>query len=410
MTGGFKILFVSYGGGHVRMALPVAKRLAEDAVYDITYLGLTTAAQMVLDSGLELLQFSDLVIPGVDDGALKFGKELSEGVDNSLVSTNESIAYLGLSFAELIHDYGRDEALRRYNKYGRHSFLPVRILQRAIERVKPDLIIITNSPRAEHAASLAANKLGVPVLCLVDLFAVDEIKWIGGKSYAQAYCVLNDSVKEFLVDSGCDRSSIFVTGNPAFDDLLDSSLPLRAKKLRVTNSWENKFIIMWPMVDEPKSNPFTGELGIASAPEKALAEIVKFVLSREDTLLWVRPRPGTNFSFQIKDPRLIVTDQSWDLGETLHAVNLVIAMNTTVAVQAYLTGAPVLKVLGSVFDRAMPLREYGIAFKEVRITEIFHALTECVVTLNREAKFFEKATEKVKSVVDRICSGEISRL
>lgn len=402
MSRKFKILFVTYGGGHVRMALPVAKRLANNPDYDVTYLGLTTAAQMILDSGIRLLRFSDLVIPDVDNEALKLGRELSKSVDNNLVPVSETIAYLGLSFSELIQDLGRNQALQQYDSIGRHAFRPVRVLRRAIERVMPDLVVITNSPRAEHAASLAANELNIPVLCLVDLFAIDEVKWIAGSSYAKAYCVLNDSVKEFLVDSGCKKDSIFVTGNPAFDRLLDSSLPLKAKKLRANKSCVDKFIILWPMVDEPNRNPFTGELGSSSNPAKALSEIVKFVLSREDVVLWVRPRPGASFSFPEKDSRLVVTDNSWNLSETLYAVNLVIAMNTTIAVEAYLTGAPVLKVLGSVFDRAMPLKKYGIAFKEVQIADIYDVLSESILTINRSTRAFENATEKVKLVVDRL--------
>jgi hypothetical protein len=66
---------------------------------------------------------------------------------------------------------------------------------------------------------LAVRQLGIPSICVVDLFAIDEVKWIGAPDYADQVCVLNESVRQFLVAAGRSEDQVVVTGNPGFDAL-----------------------------------------------------------------------------------------------------------------------------------------------------------------------------------------------
>ena len=59
-----KVLFACYGSGHVRMVIPVARELQDSGRAQVQVLGLTTAAQVVRDAGLPLLQVKDFVRPG----------------------------------------------------------------------------------------------------------------------------------------------------------------------------------------------------------------------------------------------------------------------------------------------------------------------------------------------------------
>ena len=58
-----KALFVAYGGGHVRMLLPVARSLRERGWAEPVFLGLTTARAEVEAAGFRCLGFLDFVRP-----------------------------------------------------------------------------------------------------------------------------------------------------------------------------------------------------------------------------------------------------------------------------------------------------------------------------------------------------------
>ena len=53
------VLFVTYGSGHVRMVIPVARALADSGLARPLILALTTAAPVVRATGLDMVQFKD---------------------------------------------------------------------------------------------------------------------------------------------------------------------------------------------------------------------------------------------------------------------------------------------------------------------------------------------------------------
>lgn len=398
-----KVLFVTYGGGHIKMTLPVAEGLADSAKAQVVVLGLTTAAPQVRAAGLDLVRFCDLIDTGNpgDAKALVWGEQLARDMDkNSAVDHAETVAYLGLCFHELVEDVGLIAAQEMYKRNGRHAFLPVKTMARMLALVKPDVVVTTNSPRAERAAVLAAKRVGIPAVCMVDLFAKDEVSWIGAKDYADSVCVLNDSVKKFLVAAGRDASQIHVTGNPNFDALCEPSLKARGIALRTRCGWGGKSVILWPCVDEPAVHPFNGTAGEPEVPVRALSALVNFVMSRADFVLCVRPRPGYPAPGLPADDRVLLTGQDWALPELLSAVDMVVAMNSTIAVEAYFAGAHVIKLLGSVFDDAMPLVEYGLAQEQATIDNIGPAVLRIGKLPDRRALQPEPATERVLRVIE----------
>ena len=62
-----------------------------------------------------------------------------------------------------------------------------------------------------------AGKLNIPSVCIVDLFAVKEVAWVGEPGYADKVCVLSEFVKNTLMRAGRNDKDIIVTGNPAFE-------------------------------------------------------------------------------------------------------------------------------------------------------------------------------------------------
>lgn len=393
-----KVLFVCYGSGHVRMVVPVAQALRDAGMAQVEALGLTTAASVVRAAGLPLLQFKDFVMPG-DEPALARGRELVAAMD-AVEDVPESEAYLGLCYAELEAQVGKAEAAARYATLGRQAFLPVRTLERILRRVRPDLVVATNSPRAERAAVLAAGRIGIPAVCMVDLFAVDEVRWIGAPGYARKVCVLNEGVRQFLVAAGRKPDEIVVTGNPAFDALLDASNAQEGRQLRERHGWQGRRVLLWPTQAEPAVHPFDGSPGDPSLPHRVLGALIDWVARQHDVVLCVRPRAGEmGPPLPQADDRFVVTGQDWPLPALLHAVDAVVTLTSTVGLEGHLCGARLIQVLGSVFEQAMPLARFGVADAAVPLEGLEQALEHWSRQPRRAAVTAQPATPRVLRVL-----------
>jgi hypothetical protein len=371
-----KVLFVTYGSGHVRMVVPVARALAAEGLAQVQVLALTTAAPVARDAGLDVLQFKNFITPG-DAAALAHGRRLMAAMEGPVADPAETEAYLGLCYAELEEDAGQDEAARRYQRDGRQAFLPRRVLHRILSQVDASLVVATNSPRAERASIMAARDRGLPSICMVDLFCLDET-WIYEPGYADRVCVLNEEVKSFLVESGRQPAQVTVTGNPAFDALADPSNLAAGRSLRAARGWNGKRVLLWPTQVEPAFHPFNGLPGNPQLPTQALAEVIGWVRAQGDVVLCVRPRAGEVPPSLPADPRIVVVGQDVPLAQLLHAVDLVVTLNSTVGLEGHLAGTRLVQVLGSVFDSAMPLVRYGIADEAVEPGGIGAALHRCL--------------------------------
>lgn len=395
------VLFVTYGSGHVRMVVPVARALANAGLAKPVVLALTTAASVARAAGLKVFQFKDFLTTG-DGAAIAHGKRLMAEMSGSVTDPEETVAYLGLCYAELVEDVGFVEALRLYQRDGRQAFLPLRTLQRIVGKLAPSVVVTTNSPRAERAAIVAARSLGLPSVCLVDLFCLDEVKWIGVPDYADTVCVLNDSVKRFLESAGRAGGQVVVTGNPAFDTLGDPGHIVDGQQLRLSRQWGNKRVLLWPTQVEPAYHPFNGASGDVDLPRSALKRVIHWVLSRDDCILCIRPRAGELAPTVPDDPRIVVTGQEVSLPALLQAVDLVVTLNSTVGLEGHLAGTRLVQILGSVFDDAMPLKSYGIADEAVDVAGISAALDRCISLPRRATESLQAdATSKVLESIRR---------
>ncbi|HSV80251.1 MAG TPA: UDP-glycosyltransferase [Ramlibacter sp.] len=393
-----KLLFVCYGSGHVRMVLPVARALRNRRLAEVAVLALTTAAAEAQAAGFPVLRFKDFVDPVADAAALAHGRRLVTGLQQ-VVDPEESIAYLGMSYADLEDEVGPKEAARRYARDGRQAFLPRRSLRRLLGAIRPQLVVATNSPRAERAAIEAAGELGIPAVCLVDLFAIDEVRWIAQPGYAQHVCVLNEQVRALLLAAGRRPDEVVVTGNPAFDALRDPALASQGRELRTARGWAGKRVLLWPTQVEPALHPFDGRQGDPGLPERALQSLVQWTLRQPDAILCVRPRPGEAAPALPADRRIVLTGQDWPLVPLLHAVDVVVTLSSTVGLEGHLAGARLVQVRGSVFEDAMPLARFGIADAAVPLDGLTAALDRWSHAGRRPPRQGENATERVLSVL-----------
>lgn len=368
------VLFVTYGGGHVNMVIPVARSLLEQGV-QVQVLGLTTAGAALERAGIPSLGFRDLVMPG-DTAALARGERLAAGLPPGSVPYEETVAYLGLSYADLEARLGAEEAERRYASEGRRCFLPLTVMARALDLLQPDLVVATNSPRAERAAIMAASAKGIPALCLVDLFATQEIAWIGEPGYADRVCVLTESVRRRVIERGRRPGEVVVTGNPAFDRLAMPGVVKRARAFRAERAWGQRRVVLWASQPEPERHPFTGATGDPSLPRRIEQTLMAMLRAHPDWQLVIRPHPSENLQFPELLPRVAISTQDDDLAVLLQAVDVVVTMTSTVGLEAALLGKPVVAVGLSVSRDDAPYASLGLARGVEQLDELEAALIE----------------------------------
>ena len=112
---------------------------------------------------------------------------------------------------DLIDQFGKEKAKEIWLNHGRQGFYPINFFKKILRNIKPDLVISTNSPRSEKAALRASKYLNIPSLCLVDLFGVQEIDWLKVNGHGTKICVIDNKVKNFLIENEENADEIVVT-------------------------------------------------------------------------------------------------------------------------------------------------------------------------------------------------------
>lgn len=357
-----KILFVTYGGGHVRMMLPVIRSLLDQGGLSIEVLALTTARDYLARHGIKSKGFRDLVTEA-DGQALAWGRALMDGQTHPSVEAAESEAYLGLSYAELVEDRGLEGARQAFGHRGRAAFNPVRVLGRALRQLAPDLVVATSSPRAEAAALRAARTHGIPAICLVDLFALEELKYISQPGYADRICVLDEHVLARFLAAGRAGHEVVATGNPAFDSLADPALARQAAQWLASQPWRARKKILWVSQPEPARHRITGEPGDEGLPRRVFEAMSQLAARRPDWHLIVRPHPSEDAAGFRPGPNVSISTQQEPLHMLLHAVNAVVCMTSTVGYEAALLGKPLIHLPLSVYRDEADYTQMGLALR-----------------------------------------------
>jgi hypothetical protein len=398
------ILLVAYGGGHVAMLAPIAQALRV-AGRPFTFLALTTAKSVLDRLGIPSIGFRDLP-EATETDAQRWGSELVVDLPvGGPVSPQETVAYLGASFRDLVDGYGEAEAKRRYSEAGRQAFLPVATMLRVMKRIAPDLVISTNSPRAERAAILAAGQLGIPSVCAVDLFALQEVQWIGQPGYATRVCVLNESVRNMFLAHGRKPEEVVVTGNPAFDRLKDPETAQLGGRLRRDRGWDDgKKNVLWASQIEPEWHPFNDISGDPSLPRRVESHLRDIVAADENLRLVVRYHPSERVIFE-PGIRVDFSPVSEPISTLLHAVDAVVVTASTVGLEAALAGRPVVSVDISVITPYTQFAAMGVSRGVTHLKDLRIALDEALAGLGpvfAECQSGKTATQEILEVIDKL--------
>jgi hypothetical protein len=339
-----KVLFVSYGGGHVEMCLPVMRALrTQFPGSEVRILALTTAAGVARRAGEQPLAFRDFCRGQEGERALRYGEQLVGEQQHPDVDREESFAYLGLNFLEWVQEFGEQGAWQRWREQGRQGFRPVRLFHRVLSELRPDVVVTTNSPRSEQAAIEAAQALHIPALSMVDLFALPGDPYRSRSVHADRIAVLSDATRRNLQEAGIPSERIVVTGNPAFDGLTGANANAAADRFRAERGWVDRPMVLWAGHMEPDdSDPLWAGAALGNAVQQAL---LRWLQAQDDGCLAIRYHPNEWHRFERPPvhPRLHWSQPDREgLLPVLAAADVVIVQATTVGAQAHAAGKQVL--------------------------------------------------------------------
>jgi len=387
-----KIVFVTYGGGHARMLAPVVESLSQVKGIEVSVLALTTAMMEFDDQSIRLYGYKDFFYE--NPRVIKYGEILAKDLD-TVVDYEETVAYLGQNYLELVDDIGEDKANKKYKKLGRQAFEPKKSLNKILKVIAPDLVVATNSPRSEKAAIQAARDLNMPSVALIDMFSIRCESWFSKTNYADKILVLSESVKKHLISIGRDEASIVVTGNPAFDSLV-RNYTVNRKEI-ITKKSNLPFTVLWASQREPEYCQETNLYGDTELPIKLENTLLKIFEKHSNWQLIARNHPS-------EAPReypdfVKKSSQSEDLVELLSNVHVVVTLTSTVGFQGGILGADFITVDCSVFTPTMPFSEMGFSVGVQSVTDVEKELEKLYENMNtnnsKSIYCIEDATQRV---------------
>lgn len=338
-----KVFLVFYGGGHVTAAIPLIQLLQKRG-HEVVPLALTTASAVLSRLGIAHRTVRDYVDPA-DIRIAHYGSKLAERhhTEGKGIPLEESIAYLGASMRDLVDEIGEVEAWAEYAERGLNAFCPVATASNILQAERPDWVLATASPRMEAAVLRAAHRLGIPSICVIDLFAILELPWLRRLDNGHLLTVYSQSVVDRLVNVGRARERIFVTGNPAFDALNDAGLRrLGAEWRQQHNVGDHEKLILWAEQPEP-SNP--------DLPRRVRAFLAEICAKRANWRLVVRLHPSsTDPRGEVIPPGALHSPAEDALPVVAAAADAVVTLTSTVAMEMLLTGKPAIVLRISQYD------------------------------------------------------------
>jgi hypothetical protein len=384
-----RLLFVTYGGGHAHMVYPVVRALRRSEAFwngqlEIKVLGVPAATYTLTSNGIECIGFGDFLDPARDADAIAWGRVLAQEHHSSTigVSYEDSVAYLGLNYKDLVLRHGEAKAAQLFAARGRQGFFPLTIMARVFDQLQPDFLVTSNSPRSEAAAIAVANERRIDSLAMTDLFT-----GLGGYVLrARNVTFLNDVAREmFLADGLVDPSisEFHCTGNPAFDRIL--ALPTAGNPNWIARHFPGvsgmKLVLH---ADMPAYWDTSEKRSHFKTEAENLAELEAcYGATRANGAAYlVRPHPSQNRAFyerwlQGRSAAFLAAD--CDLHELLAASDLLLARTTTVGLEAALMRKRILQ-LDAQFHTDLPLASMGVAWGSRSLGElsgeIGHALAD----------------------------------
>ena len=387
-----KILFVSYGGGHVESLLPVAKKI-QSKDCEVAFFALTTAIKRLQNCDLKYYTYSDFFdTPKVKD----VGRKIVNSVDTSMLSTKETLIYLGQNYIDLVSDLGAKRAERLYKKSGRYIFNPLKSMTEVLLKLKPDLVVSTSSPRSEKAIIYAAGNLGIKTIVLSDLFVERPLSWFSDPDFSTKICVPSDYAKNVLINNGRAFKDVVVTGNPAFDSLVSKSKA--QKKIK-----KFSYRVLWASQPEPEYFTENDTYGDPLLPTKIESKLIEIFKTRRDWKLVIRNHPN---EVPRQYPEFIESSSNDEnLSDLLSGIDLVLTCSSIVGFEASILGKGFITIDKSVLTPMLPFSKYGYS-KGINSID---SIEDCLIDFyaNKRDKSY---TYNIENAVDNFCNEILNLL
>ena len=346
-----RVLFVSYGGGHIGMVLPVMRELeALLPGVDCKLLALTTGhirGKAVRPDALGYQDFLHLVDARA---ARTWGELLSESNTSPDVPLEETIAYLGINYLDLIAQHGEAGAAELYREQGRYSFRPLHFMRRVMDALQPDAVVATNSPRSERAALDVAGERGIPAIGMVDLFGLDSDTYVLHQPQPAWTCVISEGVRQRLIARGFPAEGVVVTGNPAFDGLQAPDNQQKAERFLAERGWQGLKPVLFAGHTEPCAHPDTPVPVGQELPREIEAVLREQVRQHPELALIVRYHPSDWSSYPRgpDEPRIHFSEPPREpIHPLILASQAVVVQTSTVGLESAVGGKPVISIENS---------------------------------------------------------------
>lgn len=329
-----KILLATYGGGHVVAVLPVWHELIRRGHEPLLF-AMTTAKAVATREHVPNVGPADYVDHS-DRDVKRWGERLAERHHSSGkgISYEESVAYLGVSFRDLAKDVGEEEAWRQYEDAGLWCFTPTYFLEEVLREERPEVVVATTSPRMERAALRAAYRLGLPSLCMVELFGIQEAPWLSRPDNGDFAAISRSGTGDYLAACGRHRSTLEMTGSPLFDQLADSELPMQGQRWRrEMGVGSAQKLVFWAEQPEPND---------PELPRRVRAHLSE-VCRRNGWKLVVRLHPSSSDPAREKiDSDVLLSRGEEPLKHVIHAADASVTLTSTVGMEVLLSDKPLL--------------------------------------------------------------------
>jgi len=352
-----KALLVSYGGGHINIILAVAKELSK--YLDVTILGLTNAKMKALNAGFKTRTFYDYA----NDDEIKLGMEYKHfHVEGNSFDLQDTIAYYGVNLYSLIEEVGKTKAISLFEEMGRSVFLPIEKFKEIFQLEKPDIVLVTNSPRSEFAALLAAKEMKIPSISIEDLFGMDpgefgSFRRINRFQIPDYICVMSDKVKLNLIERGVKKDKIIVTGQPAFDGirLIDSSHNLIEREiLYASQPTSNTHLILATLI-KIKQEGLINKITVKLHPSQQVKEY-----------LYIK-----DFGFELIEGKA-------DIKQLITQHQVILTEYSTVGLEAVFLNRALVTVNLSSESKLVPYEQLGLSYNADDLIELKSVILEAI--------------------------------
>lgn len=209
------VLIVSYGGGHINALLPLVRKIQTEDKFNCIVFALPSSIKKLNQSNIKYISYKDFVTEEELYVLEKY--QVDQSFFQESIPLIESQAYYAVGLYEYEKMYGYDKTLNDFSDNDRKIFFPIKKMEHILNSLKIDLLITTSSPRSEHAALLAGENLNLSTFRIEQLFYCDYIEGLKNT----VFFVMNDYVKSLLINKGISNCNIYVTGQPAFEEVVN---------------------------------------------------------------------------------------------------------------------------------------------------------------------------------------------